>query len=696
MRLTLRTLLAYLDDTLPGEEAKAIGHKVAESPAAQELVEKIKRVTRRRGLSTPPNERGNGSDPNTVAEYLSDALTAGPLLEFENLCLDSDVHLAEVAACHQILTLLLSEPVRVPPTARQRMYRLVSGPESLPNKKPGNAIPVGGIGPDETPPGSDDADAAYLLGMPAFGRTESRGQRIGQLLLLGGLALGLALTVYAVWPSSHRADSIPRTGPLALAAKRNGEQPKPEPDPKGNEAVPMPMPPAIEPNVAEPNAPEPMAKNENPQPVELVPSPQPPKNDPIVLSTFAVSDRVLLAEREGRWVRVLPKMPEISTGERLIAPPGYSDVLKLDSGVQVELWGNVPEFFQIPVLHSSAMFHIPYDGFDADLTLHAGRVYLSTVKPNGATVRIRFQNEIWDVSIPDNKADIAIETTGRIVPGLTIDVDPSEKPQVAIQLAVLKGTAKLKSRHKAFPDLTAGDFVRWTNKGPGLEGPKKLPMGPAFSRVPANPNDPMARAAHAVLSEFAENFKDPETARVRLAEMLVHRDEGLNETPQEEKRRLVKPGLAVLAYAAIGDLPPVIDALVDEKRPRVRDAACFGLQSIAAASPEAVDSIVKLLMEKSRLTAEQSQTVARLLRGPSPMEKADPKALDQLAEYLNSPVLAVRELAFWQLLNEVDPEARTMKVLSGFDAAAAPLAREGSANAWKRRIDDIKRKLPQK
>ena len=101
-------------------------------------------------------------------------------------------------------------------------------------------------------------------------------------------------------------------------------------------------------------------------------------------------------------------------------------------------------------------------------------------------------------------------------------------------------------------------------------------------------------------------------------------------------------------------------------------------------------------MDKSRLSAEQSRTVARLLRGPSPVERATPKALDQLAEFLSSPVLAIRELAFWQLLNEVDPEARTMKVLAGFDAAAPPLAREGSANAWKRRIEDLKKKLPEK
>src|SRR5262249_7189800 len=76
MRLTLRTLLAYLDDTLDPAQAHDIGHKVAESPVAQELVERIRKVTRRRSLANPPVQ-GDATklDPNTVAEYLSDSLS---------------------------------------------------------------------------------------------------------------------------------------------------------------------------------------------------------------------------------------------------------------------------------------------------------------------------------------------------------------------------------------------------------------------------------------------------------------------------------------------------------------------------------------------------------------------------------------------------------------------------------------------
>ena len=56
MRLTLRTLLAWLDDTLSPSEVREIGKQVAESPFAKELVEKIHKVTRQRRLTIPPTK----------------------------------------------------------------------------------------------------------------------------------------------------------------------------------------------------------------------------------------------------------------------------------------------------------------------------------------------------------------------------------------------------------------------------------------------------------------------------------------------------------------------------------------------------------------------------------------------------------------------------------------------------------------
>lgn len=175
MRLTLRTLLAYIDDTLPATEATEIGRKVAESDSAPSLIEKIRKLTRKRSLVVPTgNESGLPSDPNMVAEYLSNSLPPDMVTDFESICLESDVHLAEAAACHQILTLLLSDPVRVPPTAKKRMYDLVKGTESLPNRKSGSVVPVGGFLPPSAKTNNDDQDAGLLLGFPVTGSTSVR------------------------------------------------------------------------------------------------------------------------------------------------------------------------------------------------------------------------------------------------------------------------------------------------------------------------------------------------------------------------------------------------------------------------------------------------------------------------------------------------------------------------------------------
>src|SRR5262245_51333546 len=139
VRLTLRTLLAYLDDTLDPAQAKLIGQKVAESESAQKLVDRIKEVTRRRRLTTPPSTGPSGIDPNTIADYLDNVVSPEQANEVEEICLSSDVHLAEVAACHQILTLILGEPANVPIVASQRMYSLVKGPEAIPFRKPASA-----------------------------------------------------------------------------------------------------------------------------------------------------------------------------------------------------------------------------------------------------------------------------------------------------------------------------------------------------------------------------------------------------------------------------------------------------------------------------------------------------------------------------------------------------------------------------
>ena len=125
MRLTLRTLLAWLDHVLPTGEQDELAAKVAASGPAQQLVARIRQVVERPTIPAPRADgRGLGADPNSVAEYLDNCLVPERLESFERICIESDMHLAEVAACHEMLATLAHTPGVATPldsAGRQRL-----------------------------------------------------------------------------------------------------------------------------------------------------------------------------------------------------------------------------------------------------------------------------------------------------------------------------------------------------------------------------------------------------------------------------------------------------------------------------------------------------------------------------------------------------------------------------------------------
>lgn len=131
MRLTLRTLLAWLDGVLPEGEQLEIGAKVSASAAATPLVERIRAAVGRAAVGAPRlDARGLADDPNSVAEYLDNTLPKEQLEGFERICIDSEMHLAEVAACHSLLAEAAREPARaqhLDPPDRQRLRERLRG-----------------------------------------------------------------------------------------------------------------------------------------------------------------------------------------------------------------------------------------------------------------------------------------------------------------------------------------------------------------------------------------------------------------------------------------------------------------------------------------------------------------------------------------------------------------------------------------
>src|SRR5262245_10817308 len=231
MRLTLRTMLAYLDNVLDPADADVLGHKIEESDFASGLVQRVRGVLHKLRLDAPkPDGNGMGNDANTVAEYLDSALPQDRVGELERVCLESDKHLCEVAACHQVLTIVLGKPADVTPHLRERIYALGDPARAvahLPPTAAAAAAAKSGAPPVLKPNGQPAAEVAPPLEVPEYLRAGRQG---GPWQFIAASAAALAMTLALLWlfgvfDGHNRLTSLFRfgEGDQQLAAAPDGE-----------------------------------------------------------------------------------------------------------------------------------------------------------------------------------------------------------------------------------------------------------------------------------------------------------------------------------------------------------------------------------------------------------------------------------------------------------------------------------------
>ena len=399
------------------------------------------------------------------------------------------------------------------------------------------------------------------------------------------------------------------------------------------------------------------------------------------------------------WLRIDPEANVISAADSVLALPGYKADVRLDSGVAVHLWGNVPEqvAMKAMVMQSQVRFHRPAAGFDADFTLNAGRVYLSCTRNAGAKIRVRFARETWDVLLPNDTSEVMVQAHTAFVPGAPYAREGGEPPRTEARFAVVRGTADFNApaRFKKFEKLAAWTEIAWDSKSGVLEDPKPITKDDPLTAKIVLLEGEQGKMIQRALSDAAAKLTDRAGIRVLLEARMNYADAPANYFPAK---------FAIYSYAAIADGPDtsnlvanLYDRLAERDRNYARQAAVMAVSGWLPRDPGNTKLFCEVMTSKKQLPEEEADLIAYLLRGFSSRATGDTSAVDKLCDYLDHPNVIVREAALGNLLAFFDPEAARKAELGGLNVAArGEPGYDKAPKAWRAWADEMKKKITEK
>ena len=278
------------------------------------------------------------------------------------------------------------------------------------------------------------------------------------------------------------------------------------------------------------------------------------------------------------WERLVRETP-VYTTDRLVSLPGYRSEVRLDDGVHLLLWGDVPDGSTRVLMLESAVVLNNSPDVDLDLLLDTGRILIANHKREGqARVRVRFHDQVWDLTL-ENRGEVAMELLSLPDFGFSTDPAKTSGPIAGLGLFMLQGQGTLKIRYDTYllRESPGPAQVIWNNLG-GMRGPQTIrteQLPPWVRRLPTRGKE--AQAMSVAEDGLANRMSGRGSVDLVLQETLKE---------QDAASRI----LAVYCFGATDDLPHLLNVLADEKYADVRIAAigCCGTGS--AAAPRTISS----------------------------------------------------------------------------------------------------------
>jgi hypothetical protein len=664
-----------MDSVLEPNESEELGRKIRESKFATDLAEQIRSVTGKVRMDAPKLDgKGMGHDANTVSEYLDSALPQDRVGDFERICLESNKHLAEVAACHQILTLVLGKPADVPESLRERVYALgraaaeaeappvaARAQATAPAKAAENGRPAGVTRPAPTVPD-------YLRA----GRPASVWQFLGAVAIVFLIA-ALVLRLMGPFNSSHPVLALfkgpatvadvnrPTTPPTAPSATPSAEQPPTGDAGTGDSAtgesgaagaasaaaaandatdgaasptnvpeahIPIAPSPADAAAVAReappPPPPPPPAGDVADRPVEPTPKPLPegpeapkpvaPTPAPVAMDVGRfLSDEQVLARQtqEEMWLRV-PARSVLSAGERLTSLPAFRPQIALASGVQATFAGE-----------GSVQLAEPNENGTSRMKVDYGRLLLVTVGAAGAQIELDLGGVRGVMTLVDADSAVAISVKKFLPPGTDPD---SLLPFPVVEIFNTHGR------------------VTWDE---GDEPRVEIPTGQVRIYAGGDPPDNYGPFANPDWIDPKSILPIDRESQLVLERLLVE-DKALNLSLAEalEHRQVNVRSLAARCLAVLGEFEPILSELNDPRQQAFWGGEFLTLRSCIQRGPE-VSARLKAALDRTR--PDQAAELYRLLWGYSEDQLAKDEAAT-LVKLLESEHMDVRVLAIQNLV----------------------------------------------
>ena len=715
MRLTLRTLLAYLDDVLEPAQTKQIGQKIQESPVAGVLVSRIREVMRRRRLSAPDVSGSHiGIDSNIVAQYLDNTLPANQVAEVERVLLSSDELLAEVAACHQVLTLVLGQPSEVSSHSRERLYAL--GPVSAADKlhlddAPPTSLEVGSMATagqptltaaSSTTPGIQIVRPASSQEIPEYLRPNPWSKVVGPTIAVAAIMVacvgllwldpsfmtGLNQAQRELGKSSRGASNIRHKPAQADVADDSMETNANVGDSDSTAAMNAatnsnstviarldPAPPPDEPDdtnalpntSSKTNVPVPATVSVKPKaviPATAVPVPPAPDRPKPVLAAPTVP--VLFTSNEGvllhfnaadqHWL-LTPKQSVVKAGELLASLEPYEAALTFDQGaVRATVLGDS----MVRVMDAT-------DSAKTGLEIQRGRVLFHGSRqdpPRSTALSIVVGQDIWKLELLTPETVCALE----VLPLQPLGFEKVREPnRYSSVLYVLAGRVQWTTALGATQEVIerTGLPISSEHVAGGKQAAVSFPTAPEWTDASKRKLNPLRRYA----TLFEKEFSLDQPAEASLLALLQHANSKVSE-------------LAVRGLALTRSYPALVQALAECHHEEGRFAARDGLYLWLPLNAEHGALLQKEL--GNHYPPADVEVMYRLLWGFTRDDGRDKLTSIQLVGLLRSNRVEVRELAdFWierligrktefravNLPNQREPQVRRIEKLIDDDGA---------------------------